>query len=185
MKYSWLEIIQGAPVLLGHCIATLKKQWIQNGSTLEPFSKTVPLWRGEPFFFLTSGHAHAVVNPIQWFMGIIMFTPYTLFCSIWGTMKRLQGWSHFGSTFFSIFLCILAHCQLGFLPDSPTYKLMMIILCLTSSRIWCPQIHKQRRRQQTNKYHNRQITSKNNFYTLFAFVGCKREIFSAKKKLSL
>ncbi len=60
---------------------TLKKKWSQNGSTLELFWKTAPLFKSGAVFYLNGGH------PVD--------------------MKTAPPWSHFGSTFF--FQCSCLH----------------------------------------------------------------------------
>ncbi len=52
-----VAFIECVPVPCGYIktvALTEKKKWSQNSSTLEPFWKTVPLWRVEPFFSLKS-----------------------------------------------------------------------------------------------------------------------------------
>ncbi len=43
---DWQGIVYGLLMI----VYALRKKWSQNGSNLEPFWKTVPLWRVEPFF---------------------------------------------------------------------------------------------------------------------------------------
>ncbi len=78
-----------------HFEFSLKNKWSQNGSILEPFWKTVPLWRVEPFFFLNN-HVQKKMAPAS---EVALFSETApgveLFCQI---CQKGWKWLHFGKS---------------------------------------------------------------------------------------